>query len=84
MFSFGNSGSTGNPLFPSTTNTATQTSQPQNGGFQFGTAPTPSTNNNSSIGAGTSGSGMFKYGTAAPTSGTTTSSFNFGGNYEII
>lgn len=88
MFSFGSSaGSTGNPLFPSTTNTTTQTSQPQNTGFQFGAAPTSSTNNTTSIGAGTNGGSMFNYGTSsntAPTSGTATSTFNFGGNLHNI
>ena len=87
MFSLGNSaGSTGNPLFPSTTNTATQIpiTQPQITGFQFGTIQTPSTSNFTSIGAGTTGSETFKFGTSnnAPTGGTGTSSsssFNFGG-----
>lgn len=81
MFSFGSTAaSTGNSLFPSTANAATQNPQPQSTGFQFGAGLTPSTNNTSSIGAGTTGtSGMFKFGSSsnnAPTS----NSFNFGGN----
>lgn len=88
MFSFGSStGATGNPLFPSTTNTTTQpSSQPQSTTFQFGATPSSST----SIGAGTTGTtgtdGMFKFGTSTPTTTGTAapSTFNYGGIYQIF